>query len=54
MNTQPGGPQNNPAKNQHTITACLLARFTDASSGKLKAYYLPRRREYDNPVPLQN
>ena len=29
---------------------CLLeARFTDASSGKLKAYYLPRRREYDNP-----
>ncbi len=49
MNTQPGGPQNNPTQDQHTITEGLLTRFTDESSGKLKAYYLPRRREYDNP-----
>lgn len=48
MNTQPGGPQNNPTKDQHTVTEHLLTRFTDLSSGKLKAYYLPRRREYDN------
>lgn len=48
MNTQPGGPQNNATKDQHTITKCLLVRFADASSGKLTAYYLPRRREYDN------
>jgi hypothetical protein len=49
MNTQPGGPQNNPTADQHTITETLLGRFADASSGKLKAYYLPWRREYDNP-----
>jgi hypothetical protein len=49
VNTQPGGTQNNPTQDQHTVTEGLLARFTDENSGKLKAYYLPRRREYDNP-----
>jgi hypothetical protein len=49
VNTHPRGPQNNPAKNQHTVTECLLARFTDTGTGQLKAYYLPRRREYDSP-----
>ncbi|MBR7825766.1 DUF4238 domain-containing protein [Actinospica sp. MGRD01-02] len=49
MNTQPGGPQNNPPKDLHTVTRCLLARFADSTSGKLKAYYLTRPREYDKP-----
>ena len=49
MNTLPGGPQNNPTEDQHTVTKCLLTRFTDPSSGTLKSYYLPRGREYDNP-----
>jgi Protein of unknown function (DUF4238) len=48
MNTRSDGPQNNPTRDQHTTTARLLKRFTDASSDKLKEYYLPRRREYDN------
>jgi Protein of unknown function (DUF4238) len=53
VNTGPGGPRNNPTKDAHTVTACLLARFADTETGKLKAYYVPRglpgRREYDNP-----
>lgn len=49
MNTQPGGPQNNSPRNIHTVTEVLLGRFTDPATGKLKAYYLPRCREYDNP-----
>jgi hypothetical protein len=53
MSTRPGGPRNNPTKDVHTVTECLLARFADAQTGKLKAYYVPRglpgRREYDNP-----
>lgn len=49
MNTQPGGPQNNLPKDLHTVTRCLLARYTDPSTGKLKAFYLPRRREFDKP-----
>lgn len=52
MNTQPGGPQNNPPRNIHTVTEVLLGRFTDSATGKLKAYYLPRRREYDNPPSM--
>ena len=42
MNTRPGGPRNNPTKDVHTVTECLLARFADAETGKLKAYYVPR------------
>jgi hypothetical protein len=49
MGTQPDDARDNPPVDQHTVTRCLLARFTDASTGKLKAYYLPRRREYDSP-----
>lgn len=53
MNTRPGGPRNNPTKDVHTVTESLLARFSDAETGRLKAYYVPRglrgRREYDNP-----
>ena len=49
VNTQPDSPRNNPTEDQHTITKCLLARFVDVKTGKLKAYYLPRQREYDNP-----
>ena len=46
-------PTDNPTKDVHTVTKCLLARFADAETGKLKAYHVPRglpgRREYDNP-----